>query len=168
MPELKATTGILALVAAATASSRASCVTRVVAMPSTRLSTAFWMSTACLSGCGSLEYFSVTLSLAAAAFAPALILSQNVSPGVSCVIIAMVSRGVFATPAATPLVCGVLAFLPPELLHPVTARAATAATATSRVIVRDRVDLICDSFRGAQPLGRAVGGLVVRFLRPAG
>ena len=91
MPELKPTTGIFASVAAlATAPASASGVTSVVAMPSTLLSTAFWMSTACLSASGSLEYFSVTPSFLAACWAPALILSQNVSPGVSCVIIAIV------------------------------------------------------------------------------
>jgi hypothetical protein len=37
-----------------------------------------------------LEYFSVTLSLAAAAVAPALMMSQKVSPGAACVIMAMV------------------------------------------------------------------------------
>jgi len=59
-------------------------------MPSTSLSTAFWISVAWPTACGSLEYFRVMLSLAAAAWAPALILSQKVSPGVSWVIIAIV------------------------------------------------------------------------------
>ena len=41
-------------------------------------------------GSGSLEYLSVTLSLAAAAVAPARMMSQNVSPGAAWVIIAIV------------------------------------------------------------------------------
>ena len=59
-------------------------------MPSTLLSTAFWTSVACLAAAGSFEYFRSMLSFAAAASAPARILSQNVSPGASWVIIAMV------------------------------------------------------------------------------
>ena len=90
MPELKATTGIFALSALCTAPLSASGVARVVAMPSTLESTAFWISVACLAGSGSLEYFRVMPSFLAACWAPALILSQNVSPGVSCVTIAMV------------------------------------------------------------------------------
>jgi hypothetical protein len=37
-----------------------------------------------------LEYFSVMLSLAAAAIAPCRMMSQNVSPGSACVIMAIV------------------------------------------------------------------------------
>ena len=62
----------------------------VVAMPSTLESTAFWISVACLAGSGSLEYFSVMPVSLAACWAPALILSQKVSPGVSWVTMAMV------------------------------------------------------------------------------
>ena len=90
MPELKATTGISAASAVFTAPASASGVASVVAMPSTLESTAFWISVACLAGSGSLEYFSVTRCPWRPALAPALILSQNVSPGVSWVIIAKV------------------------------------------------------------------------------
>ena len=59
-------------------------------MPSTLESTAFWISVDCLLGSGSLEYFRSMPAFAAACSAPALILSQNVSPGVSWVTMAMV------------------------------------------------------------------------------
>ena len=90
IPELKATTGIFASFAVLTAPARASGVASVVAMPSTLESTAFWISVACLLGSGSFEYLSVMPLFLAAWVAPALILSQNVSPGVSCVTMAMV------------------------------------------------------------------------------
>ena len=90
MPALNATTGIPASVAACTAPASASGVDSVVAMPSTLLSIAFWISVACLSAAGSSEYFSSMLSFAAAASAPARILSQNGRPGASWVIIAIV------------------------------------------------------------------------------
>ena len=64
-----------------TAPLSASGVARVVAMPSTLESTAFWMRVACFAGSGSLLYFSVEPVSVAACWAPALILSQNVSPG---------------------------------------------------------------------------------------
>ncbi len=90
IPELKATTGIFASVAVFTAPARASGVASVVAMPSTLESTAFWISVACLLGSGSLEYLRLTPVFFAACVAPALILSQNVSPGVSWVTMAKV------------------------------------------------------------------------------
>ena len=65
-------------------------MTSVVAIPSTFESIAFWIRTACFVASGSAEYFSVDPVSLAAWFAPALIRSQNVSPGVSCVIIANV------------------------------------------------------------------------------
>ena len=55
MPELKATTGMLAALAFCTAPLRASGVARVVAMPSTLESTALWISVDCLAGSGSFE-----------------------------------------------------------------------------------------------------------------
>ena len=85
MPELRPTSGIPASPADFTAPASASGVTRVDAMPSTLLSTALWMSWACLDASGSFEYLSSMPSFFAACCAPALILSQNVSPGVSCV-----------------------------------------------------------------------------------
>ena len=90
MPELKATVGIFAVTADWTAPLSASGVARVVAMPSTLESTAFWISVACLAGSGSLLYFSVDPVSLAACCAPALILSQKVSPGVSWVTMAKV------------------------------------------------------------------------------
>jgi hypothetical protein len=63
---------------------------RVTAMPSALLSMAFWTSVACLPESGSLEYFRVTPSDLAAASAPLRTRSQNVEPGASWVIIAMV------------------------------------------------------------------------------
>ena len=68
----------------------------VTAMPSTLLLIASSISWACLVGSGSLEYFSVMLSLAAAAVAPDLMMSQNVSPGEAWVIIATVKCFVLA------------------------------------------------------------------------
>ena len=90
MPELKPTSGIPASVADFTAPARASGVTRVVAMPSTLESTAVWISCACLSAAGSLEYCSFDPVSLAACSAPARILSQKESPGVSWVTMAMV------------------------------------------------------------------------------
>ena len=90
MPELNPTTGIFAVSAAFTAPARASGVTSVVAIPLTLESTAFWIRVACLVASGSFEYFSVMPSSLAACWAPALILSQKVSPGVSWVIMAIV------------------------------------------------------------------------------
>jgi hypothetical protein len=90
MPELRPTTGIPASLAAFTAPASASGVTSVVAIASTLLSTALWMSCACFEASGSLEYLRSMPSFFAACCAPALILSQNVSPGVSCVMNAIV------------------------------------------------------------------------------
>src|SRR5580693_4858385 len=92
----------------------------VTAMPLTLLLIASSISWACLVGSGSLEYFSVMLSLAAAAVAPALMMSQNVSPGEAWVIIATVKFFVLAWPAATPvppLAAASAAFLPPVAEH---------------------------------------------------
>src|ERR671932_865035 len=54
-PELKATTGILALLAFCTAPASASGLDRVMAMPLTLLSMAFWTRVDCLAASGSLE-----------------------------------------------------------------------------------------------------------------
>ena len=62
----------------------------VTAMPLTWLLIASVISWACWVGSGLAEYLSVTLSLAAAAVAPARMMSQNVSPGLAWVIIAIV------------------------------------------------------------------------------
>ena len=59
-------------------------------MPSTLESTAVSMRVACLVASGSDEYFSVEPVSLAACSAPARMRSQNVSPGVSWVIIANV------------------------------------------------------------------------------
>src|SRR6266568_7074997 len=116
MPVLNATAGMPAAMAFFTAGPIAGGSGRVNAMPSTLLSMALWMRLAWLPELGSDEYFSVTLSFAAAAFAPLRMMSQNVSPGAAWVIIANVMCGVFAVPAAIWLeACS--AFLPPEPLH---------------------------------------------------
>ena len=82
MPELNPTTGIPASVADFTAPASASGVTRVVAMPSTLESTAFWISCACLSAAGSLEYFSVMpVSLAACCGAGPDLVPEGVARG---------------------------------------------------------------------------------------
>ena len=62
----------------------------VTAMPLTWLLIASWISWACWVGSSLLEYLSVMLSLAAAAVAPARMMSQKVSPGAACVIMATV------------------------------------------------------------------------------
>src|SRR6266540_123814 len=81
---------------------------------------------------------SLTLSLAAAAWAPLRIVSQKVSPGAACVIIAIVMRGVLALPAETSFPLS-SAFFPPELLeHPATSSVAAAAAATTGTILRER------------------------------
>ena len=59
MPELKVSTGMPAATAFLIEGMSASGVTRVVAMPSTLESMAFWISTACLLASGSEEYFRV-------------------------------------------------------------------------------------------------------------
>ena len=90
MPELKLSTGMPAATAFFTLGIRASGVTRVVARPSTFASMAPWMRVACLVASGSAEYLSVDPVSLAACSPPARIRSQNVSPGVSWVIMAKV------------------------------------------------------------------------------
>jgi hypothetical protein len=68
----------------------------VTAMPSTLLLIASSISWACWVGSSLLEYFSVMLSLAAAAIAPCRMMSQNVSPAAAWVIIATVKCFVLA------------------------------------------------------------------------
>ena len=102
MPVLNATTGIPASFAAAIESFSVSGDSSVTAMPSTLLSTAFWIRVASPGAVGSLEYLRSMLSLAAATCAPARTLSQNESPGASWVTIAMVNLGVSATAPPPP------------------------------------------------------------------
>jgi hypothetical protein len=78
---LKLSTGMPAATAFLTVGMSASGVTSVVAMPSTFESIAFWIRTACFVASGSAEYFRVDPVSLAACLAPALIRSQNVSPG---------------------------------------------------------------------------------------
>ena len=89
-PGLNATTGIPASAAFFATGITASGLDRVTAMPSTLLSIAFCTSVACSGPCSLFEYFRAMPWFAAAASAPARILSQNVSPAASWVIIAMV------------------------------------------------------------------------------
>src|SRR3989440_7755596 len=138
MPALNATTGIPVAIAFFTTGSMAGGSGRVTAMPSTLLSIALWISVASLPESGSDEYLRVTLSFAAAAWAPLRMMSQNVSPGAAWVAIAMVICGGLALPPATPpLFCS--DFLPPLLLQPAaaTARPATSAMAASRLTCLD-------------------------------
>src|SRR5437773_1895587 len=81
------------------------------------------------------------LSLAAAAWAPLRTVSQKVSPGAACVIIATVIRGVEALSAEMSFPAS-SAFLPPEPLgHPAPSRAAaTAAVVAVRLVEPQRVD----------------------------
>src|SRR5664279_3829768 len=110
----------------------------VTAIPSTFLSMAAWTSWACFVASGSLEYWKSTLSFAEAASAPLRMMSQNVSPGAWCVIMAMVILGVLATPALPPAEEAV-ACLPPDEQAP-RARAAakdrtTAVTGFLRIMM---------------------------------
>jgi hypothetical protein len=136
IPELKPTTGIPASIADLTAPARASGVTRVVAMPLTLESTAFWMRTACLGASGSLEYFRVTPVSLAACWAPFLTLSQNVSPGVSWVMKAIVYPELPAALPPPPVVLSsVFSRPPPEQAAEARATAVRAA-ATRKVRLR--------------------------------
>src|SRR6266566_8777441 len=103
MPALKETTGMPAAMAFFIAGSSAGGSGRVTAIPSTLLSIALWIRLAWLPDDGSDEYLNVTLSFAAAAWAPFRMMSQNVSPGAPCVTIAIVMLGVFAFPALSGL-----------------------------------------------------------------
>ena len=89
-PALNMTTGIPAAFAFWMVGQMAAGAGSVTAMPLTLLLIASVISWACLVGSGSLEYLSVMLSLAAAAVAPARMMSQKVSPGAAWVIIATV------------------------------------------------------------------------------
>src|SRR5919202_840812 len=98
MPALNATTGMPACSAFLIAGIKAGGSGMVTASPSTLLSIADWIRLACLPESGSDEYLNVTLSLAAAAWAPLRMMSQNVSPGAPWVTMAMVMFGVLALP----------------------------------------------------------------------
>ncbi len=84
------TTGMPAAVAFLIVGHSAVGLGSVTAMPLTWLLIASVISWDCFVGSGSAEYFSVMLSLAAAAVAPARMRSQNVSPGSAWVIMATV------------------------------------------------------------------------------
>ena len=96
------------------------------------------------------------LSFLAAAWAPARILSQKVSPGVSWVIIAMVYRGVLATCPAPAWADAALrardsdlctALRPPVELQPASMSATPERAATIAVARRDRLQTIGTTFR---------------------
>jgi hypothetical protein len=78
MPALKATTGMPASTAFLTVGPIAGGSGRVTAMAATLASIAFWIRVACLLESGSEEYWSLMLSLAAAASPPLRSMSQNV------------------------------------------------------------------------------------------
>ena len=113
MPLLMATVGMPASVAFCREGPMASGLGIVLAMASTLLSIAFWMSVACLPTSGSLEYFRVTPCCLAACSALARIRSKNVSPGPSGVITAIVyclpSEVPPPPPAAPGALCAALA-----------------------------------------------------------
>ena len=90
MPGLNATTGMPASAAFFAAGITASALDSVTAMPSTLLSIAFCTSVACSGPFSVVRVLEVDAVRPAASSAPARILSQNVSPGCSWVIIAMV------------------------------------------------------------------------------
>src|SRR5918997_1386836 len=89
------------------------------------------------------------LWFAAAASAPARILSQNVSPGASCVTIAMVKLSPSAAPPPPSL------WAPPSLLHAASATVATLTTTTAgaRSDLRER-PIFIDIPLSRQPAGR--------------
>src|ERR1035437_2065472 len=96
-------TGMPAATAFLISALRAPLLASVSAIPLTLLSIAAWMSWACFAASGSLEYWRLTLSFAAAAAAPLRMMSQKVSPGAAWVIIWMVIFGVLAVPALAAL-----------------------------------------------------------------
>src|SRR4029434_8245835 len=91
------------------------------------------MRTACLVASGSAEYFNVEPVSLAACSAPALIRSQNVSPGVSWVIMAKVYPEL--PPPPPPWLACVSGAPPP--LHADSASAAGAVTAATVMPIRD-------------------------------
>src|SRR5579863_5952266 len=134
------TTGIPAALAFSMVGHSAPGLGSVTAMALTRLLIASWISWACWVGSSLLEYFRVMLSLAAAADAPARMMSQNVSPAAAWVIMAIVYRGVLAWPALTPLAAlaaASAALLPPVALHEAsrTVRIMSSAALTSAFLV---------------------------------
>ncbi len=142
-PELKATTGMFLAIAALTAGAIASGLASVRAMPLTPLSIAVCTRLAWFGASGSLEYRSSMLSLSAAAWAPLRMRSQNESPGTSWVIIATVTRGVFAWPAPMP---------PPDSwgLPPVLEHDAIPTTSTlAPAIAASRLNLISSPCRSS-------------------
>jgi hypothetical protein len=89
-PALNMTTGMPAALALPIVGHSAAGLGSVTAIPPTWLLIASVMSWACWVGSSLLEYLRLMLSLAAAAVAPALMMSQKVSPGEACVIMAIV------------------------------------------------------------------------------
>ena len=87
---MNATTGMPAATAFCDTGITCGAFERVSAMPSTLESMAFCTSVAFSGPFGLLEYFRSMPCVAAASLAPARILSQNVSPACSWVIIAIV------------------------------------------------------------------------------
>src|SRR5580704_15872313 len=132
-PALNMTTGMPAARAFWMVGQMAAGFGSVTAMPATWLLIASVIRLACLVGSGSEEYLSETLSLAAAARAPWRMMSQKVSPGAACVIMAIVYCGVVAWPAATPVpapsVASCAASFPPVALQAARTRARTRSSA---------------------------------------
>src|SRR5918992_2329290 len=129
-PALNATTGMPRSAAAFAAGPTCSTWASVTARPSTWLSIAFCTSVACSGAWTPFEYFRSMLCAAAASSAPARIRSQNVSPGCSCVTIAIVYCSPPTVPPVPPPPSPCSCCAPPWLLQPAST-AERAATATS-------------------------------------
>ena len=102
MPWLNTTTGIPASAAFFATGITASALDRVTAIPETLASIAFCTSVACSGPFSLFEYCRVIPCDFAASCAPARILSQNVSPACSWVIIWMVSLAPEVSPPPPP------------------------------------------------------------------
>ena len=138
MPWLNATVGIPAATAFWTTGTTASALDSVTAMPDTWLSMAFCTSVACSGPFSLFEYCRVIPWALAASWAPARILSQNVSPACSWVIIWNVRLLPEVPPPAAGAALPPWLAAPPWLLHAASANEATATKASTRSVLRDR------------------------------
>src|SRR3978361_1119528 len=111
---------------------RASGLGVIPAIPSTLASIAAWISVACLVTSPSPEYSKSTLSLAAAAFAPLMMVSKNASPAGAWLIIAIFMGGVVAAGPAPELSLLLGAAPPPLHAAVITSRAAIGAVIQTR------------------------------------
>src|SRR4051794_16327389 len=161
MPWLNTTTGIPASAAFFATGITASALDSVTAIPDTFASIAFCTRVACSGPFSLLEYCRVIPCAFAASCAPARILSQNVSPACSWVIIWMVRLAPDVSPPPPPPELGWLAGAPPWLLHAASAADAAATTARTRSVLRERSILIDHS--SLQAAGRKADCGVLRY-----